>query len=88
MSLTDDEKERLRQLLEKVPDDELAAILESAEKARSTLDEKNPAHPETRKFLADRGLTRVSQLNEAGRKELTAHLEGVLLQILTENQSH
>lgn len=88
MSLTNDEKEGLRQLLEKVPDSELAAILENAEKALETLDEKNSAYPETRKFLAGRGLTRVSQLNKTGWKELMAHLEGTLLQILTKNQSH
>ncbi len=42
------------------------------------MDELNSSFPETKKFLAARGLTLVSQLDDAGRAELKSHLEAVL----------
>jgi hypothetical protein len=52
----------------------LPAASESAKQSLRILDEVNSNFPATRDFLAARGLTLVSQLDEKGREELQAHL--------------
>ena len=52
----------------------LPAASESAKQSLRILDEVNSNFPATRDFLAVRGLTLVSQLDEKGREELQAHL--------------
>lgn len=72
----------VRRLRENPEDRAAAADLDRAHdrlKAHvERMDELNSSFPETRKFLAARGLTRVSQLDQAGHAELKAHLEAVL----------
>ncbi|MBI3046541.1 MAG: hypothetical protein HYY86_03350 [Candidatus Harrisonbacteria bacterium] len=55
--------------------------LKELEKQRDKLDEINSGYPETKKFLEFRGLTRVSQLDSEGKRELNEHLLIVLKDI-------
>jgi len=76
----DAELRKLGQLIER--------LHEEGERLRqygSVLDEINSAFPATKDFLAARGLTRVSQLDESGREELSQHLETLLRQLRTPN---
>ncbi len=52
--------------------------LERLQTTADALDRLNSAFPETRKFLEARGLTRVSELDEAGRLALVQHLRETL----------
>ena len=46
------------------------------------LDELNSSFPATREFLKGRGLTRVSELDKAGMRELAGHLKSTLRETL------
>ncbi len=61
--------------------------LDDLRTAADTLDTLNSSYPETRKFLEARGLTKVSQLDAAGRLELVQHLRAALAAQLERNQA-
>ena len=61
--------------------DNLKKAHEALARLAEELDEMNSAYPATREFLRQRGLTRVSQLDETGRQELTEHLQRLLQQL-------
>lgn len=88
MSLTEDEKEGLRQLLENVPDDELPALLEDLKIVRDANNDILSAKPDVRAFLTARGLTHMRQLDAAGRQELRSHLEAMLIGLLTKGSGN
>ena len=80
IDLLDAELRKLDQLIER--------LHEEGERLRqhgSVLDDLNSAFPATKEFLTARGLTRVSQLDEAGREELRQYLETLLRQLRTPN---
>lgn len=78
MALSDDDKKKLIvDLMERDPD-ELDDILEQGKRVRDRLMDLNSEFPETRKFLAGRGLTHVSELDKKGFEELMEHLRDVL----------
>jgi hypothetical protein len=52
----------------------LSAEGERLREAGRILDELNSSFPDTKEFLEARGLTKVSQLDEQGREELTDYL--------------
>lgn len=56
--------------------------LKSIRRSLDQLDEINSSFDATRAFLAARGLTRVSQLDEQGRKDLIEHLRITLRNLL------
>ncbi len=56
----------------------LSRMLEQLRTAANTLDELNSSFPETRRFLEARGVTRVSQLDDAGKLALVQHLRAAL----------
>jgi len=62
-------------------EDPTVDLANNLKRLSDSLDELNSAFPETQKFLRDRGLTKVSQLDEAGRRQLTEHLRSVLSKI-------
>jgi len=81
MALDPKDRDSLIKDLSKLNDGQLAEIKGKLTKLRDSLDDLNSAFPETRKFLEARGLARVSQLDESGRQELTAHLQALLAKI-------
>lgn len=58
-------------------DDELLVIRFNIHLAN--LEDLNSAFPETKKFLQERGLCNVKQLDASGKKDLQNHLECILL---------
>jgi len=81
MALDPKDREDLVKELSVLDDEQLAEVNGKLTKLRDSLDDLNSAFPETRNFLQARGLTKVSQLDEAGRKALTEHLRAVLAKI-------
>jgi hypothetical protein len=81
MALSDDDKKKLAEGLSTFSEDELAEIKGKLETLHGELMDANSQFPETRKFLAGRGLTHVKQLDRQGIKDLTAHLQTVLARI-------
>jgi len=78
MPLTNEEKDGIRAILERMPDNVLEVIRENAEQLVSDLEDLNSMFPATKEFLTARGLTNVRQLDKTGREELVAHLQNVL----------
>lgn len=81
MAIDPKDREILVQGLSALDDDQLAEVKGKLTKLRDSLDDLNSAFPETKRFLEARGLTKVSQLDEAGRQALTEHLQAVLAKI-------
>lgn len=78
MPLTNEEKDGIRAILERMPDNVLEVTRENAEQLVSDLEDLNSMFPATKEFLTARGLTNVRQLDKRGREELVAHLQNVL----------
>lgn len=74
-----------------ISDDNLKANvgkhLEALKKNLDKLDEINSSYPETKKFLEFYGVTRVSQLDEKGKKELREHLLNIHKDILEKQKN-
>lgn len=81
MTLTDKDKEALREDLSQLSDEQLDAMEKPLKTLRDSLDDVNSAFPATQEFLIARGLTRVSQLDATGREELTEHLKAIIRRI-------
>ncbi len=78
MTFSESEKKALAGVLSARSDTALTAIREKSEQVLAHLQDLNSEYPETRKFLEARGLTNVSQLDDAGEAELMAHLKSEL----------
>lgn len=52
-------------------------LLASYRKLLKKLEDINSEFPETKKFLAERGLKHISELDAQGQKDLVAHLTAV-----------
>ncbi len=78
MALDPKDREALIKGLSLLDDAQLDELKGRLTKLNTSLDDLNSSFPETKKFLEARGLTKVSQLDEAGRKALTEHLQAVL----------
>jgi hypothetical protein len=81
MSIDPKDKEVLKQALMGLDDEQLKDVSDKLKKVRDQLDDLNSAFPETQKFLRSKGVTKVSELDEAGRQELMQHLREVLAKI-------
>ncbi len=81
MALDPKDREALIKGLSQLDDAQLDELKGRLTRLNNSLDDLNSSFPETKKFLEARGLTKVSQLDEAGRKALTEHLQAVLASI-------
>ncbi len=81
MALDPKDRETLIKGLSMLDDEQLAEVKDNLTKLSQSLDDVNSSFPETQMFLQARGLTKVSQLDEAGRKALSEHLLAVLAKI-------
>lgn len=78
MPLDPKDKKALAEALAHCDEARLDELHGKLSKLRDDLDDLNSAFPETQKFLRARGVSKVSELDPAGRQELTEHLQRVL----------
>lgn len=76
MSLEDDKKDIEEAL------GSIQTSLQSIRRSLEIIDELNSSFPYTKEFLAARGVTRVSQLDEQGKFDLQEHLRITLRNLL------
>ncbi len=81
MALSDDDRRRLAAGLGTLSDEALGEVKRELDTLHDELADANSQFPETKKFLAARGLTHVKQLDRQGREDLKAHLMAVLRSI-------
>lgn len=78
MALSDDDRRKLADGLASLPDEALGEVKQGLGTLHGELMDANSQFPETKKFLATRGLTHVKQLDRQGMEDLKAHLQAVL----------
>lgn len=62
-------------------DSNKAGTLASLERLSADLDALNSSFPETKRFLASRGVAKVSDLDARGKEELVEHLKSTLARL-------
>lgn len=78
MALSDDDRRKLAEGLADLSDEALGEVKQGLDTLLGELQDTNSQFPETKKFLASRGLTHVKQLDRRGVEDLKAHLQAVL----------